>query len=582
MDQTQAKHRIDELTDLLNRYDYQYYVLAQPLVSDREYDALRRELTELERKFPKLARPDSPNRRVGPPQLETTAFAKVKYSLPMLSLDAVWSDEGVRQWDQRIRARLHRRKLEYFVDPKYDGLSCNLRYEDGLLVRGSTRGDGHTGEDVTANVRTIRSIPLKLKGLMPRRIDVRGEVIMPKDRFEQLNRERAKRGEPLFANPRNAGAGSLRQLDPAITARRGLVFYGWGIGESQGWDPRTQAELIDQLVDWGSMVDEHRGVHGKLDDVLAYHAQMQQIRDQLGFEIDGVVIKVNDRKLQDRLGQTSTAPRWALAYKFPAHEATTRVLDIIVQVGRTGIVSPVAVLEPVTIGGVVVERASLHTAEIVRQKDIRIGDRVVVKRAGDVIPEIVAPIVETRTGRERPFRMPRKCPVCRTPLEKQGAYWFCPNVACPAQLVGRTVHLASRSAFNIHGLGEKTVRLLVDQGLIHNPADIFRLRKEQLVDLPGWGEVRASKLIGEIESHKTISLARFLFALSIQGVGKRAANLLAEYFGSLDAIQRASQQQLAEVPSIGPSVAANVASFFRMPTNRKMIRTMLEAGVVVT
>lgn len=581
MNEQEAKQRIIELTKQLNKYDYYYYVLDNPLIADAQYDALRRELIALEKQYPQFVQPDSPNRRVGPPQASSGAFPPVHYEIPMLSISDAWSDKEIRAFDQRVKTQLNVSDVVYMGEPKYDGLSCNLRYENGLLTRGSTRGDGRTGEDVTPNVRTIHAVPLRLRGDAPALVEVRGEVIMPKEAFKRLNKEQAAAGLPLFANPRNAGAGSLRQLDPAVTAQRGLLFFGWGIGLHQGWNPQTQDELLKQLEAWGFRVDPHRRLCANIDEALAYHKEMAQIREQLPFDIDGVVIKVNNLAWQAKLGHTSHAPRWAIAYKFPAREATTKIKDIIVQVGRTGAVTPVAVLEPVNIGGVVVERASLHTADLVRQKDIRIGDTVTVKRAGDVIPEVVAPITALRTGQEHIFHMPTVCPVCGTPLEKDGAYWICPNAACPAQLVGRIVHLASRRAFDIHGLGEKSVQQMIDHDLLHDPADVFLLRADDLAQLPGWGAKRAQNLVGEIEQHKTISLARFLNALSIRGVGFRAAELLAHHFGTLAALQAADEAAITAVPSIGPNVAQNIVHFFAEPHNQALIQKMLDAGVTV-
>ncbi|GIX49337.1 MAG: hypothetical protein KatS3mg131_3548 [Candidatus Tectimicrobiota bacterium] len=490
-DEATARQRIAELTRLINYHDYRYYVLDAPEISDAEYDALRRELNALEAAYPHLVLPDSPNRRVGPPRPSGTGFATVRHAAPMLSIDAVWSEEEVRAFDQRVRDALQVKTVTYTCEPKYDGLSCALTYENGLLVRGATRGDGWQGEDVTANVRTLRSVPLRLLGEAPARLEVRGEVIMTKADFERLNAAQARAGQPLFANARNAAAGSLRQLDPAVTASRRLLFYAWGIGAAEGWQPKTQWEVLQQLAAWGFRVDAHVQHCPSLETVLAYARRMAAERDRLAFDIDGVVIKVDNLAWQQRLGSTARAPRWAIAYKFAPRQATTRVRDIVLQVGRTGIVTPVALLEPVRLGGVEIERATLHTPELVQQKDVRIGDRVVVARAGDVIPEVVAPIVDVRTGTERPFRMPSHCPACGTRLVQQGAYWLCPNATCPAQVQGRIVHLASRRAFNIHGLGDKVVSQLMEHGLLKSPADVFRLRVEDLQGLPGWGPKRA-------------------------------------------------------------------------------------------
>ncbi len=578
----EACKRISELTETINYHDYRYYVLDSPVISDAEYDALRRELKRLEEQFPQCVRPDSPNLRVGPPRPSGTGFPTVRHTAPMLSISDAWSDEEIRAWDQRVHKLLGMDQVDYSAEPKYDGLSCELRYENGLLVRGATRGDGHLGEDVTPNVRTIRSIPLRLRtDSPPPVVEIRGEVIMNRKDFQELNRQQAEAGQPLFANPRNAAAGSLRQLDPKVTASRRLHFYAWGLGATEGWDPKTQWDALHQFMEWGFKVDEHIRLCHDIDQALDYYREMTQVRRKLPFDIDGVVFKVNDLALQQKLGNTAHAPRWAIAYKFSSEEVTTKVLDIIVQVGRTGVVTPVAILEPVQVGGVTVERASLHTAELVRKKDIRIGDTVIVRRAGEVIPEVVAPIVDLRTGKERIFQMPDRCPACGTRLIQDGAYWICPNAACPAQIQGRIVHLASRRAFDIQGLGEKAVAQLIEHGLVHDPADVFYLKEEELVKLPGWGKKRAQNLIQAIESRKRISLTRFLYALSIRGVGYRVAELLARHFGSLERLMQASEEEIAGVPGVGPAVAHNVYSFFQEERNRALIEKMRKAGVTV-
>ncbi len=582
MTEDEAKKRIAELTRLLNDYDYHYYVLDNPIVSDAVYDSLRRELKALEVQYPQFVLPDSPNRRVGAPGAKGTGFSDAKHEVPMLSISDAWSDDEIKAFDKRVKNALKVSSLIYDAEPKYDGLSCELRYENGLLVRGSTRGDGYVGEDVTPNVRTIRSIPLRLRTNSPPPIvEVRGEVIMHWEDFRKLNESLKQAGQPPFANPRNAAAGSLRQLDPSVTAHRPLHFYAWGLGSYKGWNPKTQWEALHQFKDWGFRVDPHIRLCKTIDEALKFFHTMTRERKKLPFNIDGVVFKVNDLELQQKLGHTAHAPRWAIAYKFSSEEVTTKVLDIIVQVGRTGVVTPVAILEPVQVGGVTVERATLHTADQVQQKDIRIGDTVIVYRAGEVIPEVKGPIKELRTGKERIFHMPENCPACGTKLMKDGAYWLCPNAACPAQVQGRIIHLAEPRAFDIKGLGEKVVVQLRQASLIQDPADIFYLREQDLLKLPGWGKKKVQNLLTEIERHKKINLSSFLYALSIHGVGYHAAQVLARHFHTLEAIQRASEMEIATIEGIGPNVAHNVFRFFKDPHNKKIIEKMLNAGVII-
>ncbi|MBU0496199.1 MAG: NAD-dependent DNA ligase LigA [Chloroflexi bacterium] len=581
MNEQQVRTRIAELTQSINYHDYRYYVLDDPVISDAEYDTLRRELNALEAQYPQFVQLDSPNQRVGPPRASGTAFATVRHEIPMLSISDAWSDEDIRAFDQRMQQLLGVSQVTYVCEPKYDGLSCSLTYEHGILTQGATRGDGYQGEDVTANTRAIRSVPLRLFGDAPALLQVRGEVLMTKADFKQLNKAQAQAGQPLFANPRNAAAGSLRQLDPQVTQGRHLLFCGWGLGQVHGWQPQTQWEVLHHLIARGFRVDPHIRICQTIDEALAYQREMAGVREKMPFEIDGIVIKVNDLAWQARLGSTAHAPRWAIAFKFAPHEATTRVRDIIVQVGRTGVVTPVAVLDPVTIGGVVVARATLHTVGLLRGKDIRIGDTVTVQRAGDVIPEVVAPIVAARTGHERVFQMPKTCPDCQTTLRQEGAYWVCPNAGCPAQVQGRIVHLASRRAFDIHGLGEKAVTQLMAAGLLKSPADVFGLRAPDLAQLAGWGTRRAQNLVDQVSRSRRVSLARLVNALSIRGVGPHAARVLAEHLGNLDALQRATIAELAALPGIGPTVAHSVVDFLAEPRNQEMIRQMLATGVVI-
>ncbi|HKB81464.1 MAG TPA: NAD-dependent DNA ligase LigA, partial [Thermoanaerobaculia bacterium] len=484
MNTLQARRRIDELTKEINEHDSRYYVLDRPSISDAAYDALRRELQELEAKHPSLVRSDSPNRRVGPPRARGAGFAKVRHRVPMFSIDAIWSFEELARFDQRMHKAAG--SPEFICEPKYDGLSCSLTYEDGLLTRAATRGDGTRGEDVTAKVRTIRSVPLRLKGDPPRLMEVRGEVVIPKRDFARLNAQQRREGLPEFANPRNAAAGSLRQLDPNVTASRPLRFYTWGLGTCQGWSPARQSKLLEGLQAFGFRVDSHVRLCRTSKEIRAFHDAAVRFREKLPFEIDGIVVKIDDLAWHKRLGQTAHAPRWAVAWKFVPRDSTTTVRDIIVQVGRSGTVTPVAVFDPITISGVTVERATLHNEAFVHEKDVRVGDTVLVQRAGDVIPEIVALLSERRSGRERKFRMPRGCPSCGAPLKRDGAYTVCDNASCPAQLLGHVTHLASREALDIRGLGSKVAQQLIDAHLIDSPASIFSLDTASLKKLDGW------------------------------------------------------------------------------------------------
>jgi len=582
MKEEEARNRIAELVRLVNEHDYRYYVLDSPTITDTEYDALRRELKTFEAKYPRFVLPDSPNRRVGPPRARGIGFPSVRHVLPMLSISDAWSEEEIRAFHQRVKKLVDLSGVTYVCEPKYDGLSCALIYEHGVLVRGATRGDGRQGEDVTPNVRTIHSIPVRLRGdPTPPMVEIRGEVLMLKADFKRVNEDQAKAGQPLFANPRNAAAGSLRQLDPRVTASRHLLFCGWGIGKAKGWQPKAQWEVLQQLIAWGFRVDSHIRICQMVDKILAYQREMATVREKMSFEIDGVVIKVNELALQEKLGNTAHAPRWAIAYKFASREATTKVLDIIVQVGRTGIVTPVAVLKPVYISGVLVERATLHTVGLLREKDIRIGDSVMVQRAGDVIPEVAASMVSARTGKERAFRMPTACPACGVELRREGAYRICPNAACPAQVQGRIIQLASRRAFNIQGLGKKVVNQLMTENLLKNPADVFMLRVSDLKQLSDWRSKRAQNLVDEVVRHKRISLERFINALSIRGVGPQVARILAEHFRNLAAMRGATVEEIAAISGIGPVVAQSTFNFFREIRNRKVVNKMLASGVVI-
>jgi DNA ligase (NAD+) len=578
----EAKQRIEELIREIERHNYLYYVESNPEVSDAEYDALMGELKRLESLYPELTTPDSPTQRVSGSVAK--GFKPVEHRVPMMSIDNVSTEKGAFEFDKRVKRLLGiTGEIEYIAEPKFDGVSVSLTYENGVFVQCATRGDGRIGEDVTANFRTIKTIPFRLIALngIPKRIEVRGEVIIPIEDFKKLNKELAEAGEPIFANPRNAASGSLRQLDSSITAKRPLDFYAWGVGEVVGYEFNTQWRIIQTLQEWGFKV-ERRIMHCRdINEAISYHHEMESIRDKLPYEADGIVIKIDKREYQRELGVTAKHPRWSIAYKFKPRQATTKIRDIVIQVGRMGLLTPVANLDPAKIGGVTVRRATLHTEDIIREKDIRVGDTVVVERAGDVIPEVVKPIVEKRTGEEKPFSMPNVCPSCRTQVGKEGTLYYCPNLSCPAQLKGRMKHLASRKAFDIDGLGEKIVEQLMKEGLIRDLADVFYLKTEDFVDLERFAEKSASNLAEEIEKNKKIPFDRFLYALSIRHIGERLSQVLAENFSNFESLMEAREERLMEIPTVGPEIAKSIVNFFREERNRKVIRKMLEAGVKI-
>ena len=565
----------------LEQHNHSYYVLDQPTVSDAEYDRLFRELQALELAFPELLRPDSPTQRVGGAPL--AAFNEVRHATPMLSLNNAFAQEEVEAFDRRVAEALGSPLIEYATEPKYDGLAVSLVYENGLLVSGATRGDGTTGEDVTTNLRTVRSIPLRLHGRhAPASLEVRGEVLMLKADFARLNERQAQLGEKIFANPRNAAAGSLRQLDPRITATRPLTFYAYGTDVAASGLYTRHSETLDALTQWGFPVTRERRVVIGSAGVLAYFADIGARRSQLPFDIDGVVYKVNLLAAQNTLGFVSRAPRFALAHKFPAEEAETVVEAIEVQVGRTGALTPVARLAPVLVGGVTVTNATLHNEDEVRRKDVHIGDTVVVRRAGDVIPEVVRVVAEKRGADAQPFIMPLQCPVCGSDTSKAEDEVIARCTAglyCPAQRKQALLHFASRRAIEIEGLGDKLVDQLVDRQLVHTPADLYRLTRETLAGLERMAEKSATNLLAAIEKSKRTTLARFIFALGIRTVGESTAQDLARYFGNIEAVMGADDAALQQVPDIGPVVAHSIAGFFSEPHNRSVVQGLLDAGV---
>jgi DNA ligase (NAD+) len=576
--------RAKELRETIERANYDYYVLDAPTLPDAEYDRLFRELQELERMHPALATPDSPTLRIG--MTPVTEFAQVAHATPMLSLGNAFSDEEVTAFDRRVREGLGAEgDVDYAVEPKFDGLAVSLSYEQGVFAQGATRGDGHTGEDVTANLRTVRAIPLRLRGgPAPGLLEVRGEVFMLKRDFQALNREQRGAGGKEFANPRNAAAGSLRQLDSRITASRRLTFCVYGLGRHVGGRvPHDRhSHQLDYLAALGFPVSAQRRVVSGLAGVLGYYRDMERSRASLPFEIDGVVYKVDDLRGQERLGYVSRAPRFAIAHKFAAEEELTRVLGIDVQVGRTGALTPVARLAPVFVGGVTVTNATLHNEDEVRRKDVRVGDTVIVRRAGDVIPEVVSVVRERRPAGARLFHLPDTCPVCGSRVERpeDEAIARCTaGLYCPAQRKQALLHFASRRALDIEGLGEKLVDQLVDRGIVKTAADVYRLDLRTLSDLERMGEKSAANLLAMIDRSRNTSLERFIFALGVRNVGEATARDLARHFGGLDALMDADEAALQAVPDVGPVVAGSIARFFSEPRNRKVVQELRRLGV---
>jgi DNA ligase (NAD+) len=566
----------------IREHDYRYYVLDRPAISDAEYDRLLAELVRLEAAYPDLVTPDSPTQRVaGTP---VSAFPTVAHLAPMLSLESVTDSDAVRRFAQRMRAATGGKTVRYVVEPKFDGLSLEVVYENGVLERASTRGDGEQGEGVTENVKTIRSVPLRLHGrAVPRLLAIRGEAIMRIADFEALNERLRRDKQPLFANPRNAAAGSIRQLDPRITAGRRLDILFYDILHLEGGSrPADDMSLLRALEGWGLHASPYARVCSSVDEVFRYQAEMSRRRATLPYEIDGIVMKVDDLTLRNRLRTTARHPRWALAYKFAAREAETTIEDIVVQVGRTGVLTPVAVLRPVDIGGVTVTRATLHNREEVARKDLRLGDRVRVIRAGDVIPEIVERVAAPGARRHGPFATAAHCPACHTPLEREGRFDRCPNgLACPAQLRRTIEHFGSREALDIRGLGPHTVDALVAGGLVRSVADLFALTQADLLTVERFADASAANLLHAIDRAKRPPLWRFLNALGIPGVGAQTARELADHFGTLDRLQSADEAALAAVPGIGPAVARSVIAFFRQPFNRRVIEACQRHGVRV-
>jgi DNA ligase (NAD+) len=572
-----AAARARELRAQIDHHNYRYHVLDDPEVSDAEYDRLLRELRALEEQYPDLITPDSPTQRVG--AAPVSELDEVVHRTPMLSLDNAFTEEDLEAFDRRVRDRLENvERVEYCAEPKLDGLAISFRYQQGRLVQAATRGDGTRGEDVTHNIRTIKAVPLELRGSAPKVLEVRGEVFMTIAGFKAMNQRALERGEKTFVNPRNAAAGSIRQLDPRLAANRPFDVFFYGIGETDGWKlPPRHSEALQQLKEWGLKISPLLKVVQGAQGCLEYYRDIGERREKLPYEIDGVVYKVNRFVQQRELGFVARAPRWAIAHKFPAHEENTIVRGVEFQVGRTGALTPVARLEPVFVGGVTVSNATLHNMDEVRRKDVRIGDTVVVRRAGDVIPEVVRVILDRRPADAREVELPARCPICNSDVEREEgeAVARCTGgLFCPAQRKEALRHFAGRRAMDIDGLGSKIIDQLVEANLVETPADLYALGKEQLSGLERMGEKSAENLVRALQKSKSTTLARFLYALGIRDVGEATAAALASHFGSLEALQDATEEGIQEVPDVGPVVAAHVFHFFQQDHNRDVIRDL--------
>lgn len=576
--QHDVEKQIAELREQIEKHNYAYYVLDQPSISDAEYDELMRKLMELEEQYPQYKTPDSPSQRVGGAPLE--AFQKVTHRVPMLSLSNAFNEGDLRDFDRRVRQEVG--DVRYVCELKIDGLAVSLRYEDGYFVQGATRGDGTTGEDITENLKTIRSLPLRLRKQVT--IEVRGEAYMPRKSFEKLNEKRKMNGEELFANPRNAAAGSLRQLDPKVAASRQLDIFAYHVVNAEELGILSHSAALNYLDELGFKTNPARQVCETIDDVLSYVEQWHERRASLPYDIDGIVIKVDAFAQQKQLGATAKSPRWAIAYKFPAEEVVTQLVDIELSVGRTGVVTPTAILQPVRVAGTIVQRASLHNEDYIREKDIRLGDYVVIKKAGDIIPEVVRSLPERRTGKEEPFDMPTHCPACASELVRldDEVALRCVNPQCPAQIREGLIHFVSRQAMNIDGLGEKVIAQLFEHGLVRSVADLYTLTKDELVALERMGEKSATNLLRAIEASKQNSLERLLFGLGIRHVGAKAAKTLAEHFETMERLQQATKEELTAIHEIGEKMADSIVTYFSKEEVKQLLERLRAYGVNMT
>ena len=574
--------RAAELREQINHHNYRYYVLDDTEISDGEYDRLMVELRRLEEDHPSLVTPESPTQRVGASPAD--GFDQVQHRLPMLSLGNAFNEDDLQAWYRRVKGLLDDANFDLVCELKIDGLAVSLTYQDGVLVQGATRGDGTAGEDVTQNLRTIRTIPMSLLGEPPPYLEVRGEVYLPLEDFRRLNEERAERGEPLYANPRNTGAGSVRQLDPKVTASRNMHIWVYSLGDiGETVRPNGHWDSLQWLNGLGFRINPENQICNNLQEAVDYYHSWMEKRHDLPYEIDGVVIKVNPFAYQDSLGVVGREPRWAIAFKFPAEQAVTRLLDIGINVGRTGSLNPYAILGPVVVSGVTVRQASLHNEEDINRKDIRIGDWVTVERAGDVIPQVVGPVLDRRTGQEQVFKMPANCPVCGTQVVKpeSEAMHRCPNTSCPVQFFELLKHFVSKGAMDIDGLGEQWCNILIENSLVKDVAGLYRLDKDELLKLDRMGDKLATKIMTNIEVSKQRPLHRVLFALGIIHVGSEIAELLTQRYASLNEMAEATPEELTEIPGIGPKIAESVADYFAVPHNQQVLKDLGKGGVVL-
>ena len=580
MDKINLEKRVEELNNLLHNYGHAYYVLDKPLVPDAVYDEYMQELLAIEAESPDLIYPDSPTQRVGGEIL--SGFRKVAHEYPMLSLSNAFSEEDLREFDRRVQAATGA-TVSYICELKIDGLAISLTYVDGKLVQGSTRGDGSIGEEITSNLKTIRTIPLRIN--KPISIEVRGEAYMPKKAFAKLNLARSEAEEEAFMNPRNAAAGSLRQLNPKITASRNLAIFIYGIaGDGNEYGPDRHSDALDYIDDLGFETNKERQRCASVDEVIEYVGKWTTSRSNLDYDIDGIVVKVDLFEDQEQLGYTARSPKWAVAYKFPAEEVITKLIEIELSVGRTGVVTPTAILQPVLVDGSMVGRATLHNEDLIKEKDIRIGDTVIIRKAGDIIPEVVSPIIENRTGNEQPFEMPENCPACDSDLIRiEGEVALrCVNPKCPAQMKEAIIHFVSRNAMNIEGIGERVVEQLFQANLVHDISDLYTLTREQLIELERMGEKSVSNLLEAVQVSKENSLEKMLFGLGIRHVGEKAAYILAEEFGTLSALMNASTEKLTSIHEIGDKVAASITTYFSNEDVLEVLRKLESYGLNTT